>query len=313
MSGFINPPPNWPPSGPTTIQTTIPSYPYAQYSDDDGIQQFVAAYNVMGQGWVDAFNQLNLPVYSLLSGQLLDWVAQGLYGLARPILSLQQKVSSQSGPYNSIEYDRIPYDAGLVIGPVAGSYLLVNDDQFKRMITWHVYKGDGFQFSTRWLKRRVHRFINGANGTDASDNTFDVSITYSGINVTIGVPKSSVGAVLQYAVSDGVLALPFQWNFSVGFLGGPNEVFGESFVIGSANITAAMFGLTVGLGGLGVGTAMQLMAATAQPAGAGAIFGSAAIVGVVNGGTAGQGATSASTAMIFAATGKVLGAGQVFG
>ena len=38
-------------------------------------------------------------------------------------------------------------------------------------MTWHLYKGDGKTFNTRWLKRRVMRFLTGA-GQYTDDVTF---------------------------------------------------------------------------------------------------------------------------------------------
>jgi len=42
--------------------------------------------------------------------------------------------------------------------------VLTSDDVYRRILTWHFYKGDGNYLSIRWLKRRVWRFIYGKNG-----------------------------------------------------------------------------------------------------------------------------------------------------
>ncbi len=62
----------FPPSGPTTVLKTIPSFLYQQYADDENLQAFVASYNEMAQEYVDWYNQISLPVYTLQSGGLLD-------------------------------------------------------------------------------------------------------------------------------------------------------------------------------------------------------------------------------------------------
>lgn len=243
----------FPPDGPTSLLTVIRSYLYAQYTDDDALQTFVAAQNFLTQKWVDDFNNLNLPVYSMLSGQLLDWVARGLYGLTRPILSIATRSLGGYGPYNTIEYDALAYNEGVMQGLSPASYRLVNDDEFKRIITWHVYKGDGFQFTTNWLKRRVHRFLTGANGYLAlTDNTYDVSIICSGTNVEIRIPESGeIATTLQYAVYDGVLNLPFQYAFDVAF-GNWVDVAAETNVAVSADV---VFGNThLGQATIGVTT-----------------------------------------------------------
>lgn len=214
-------PAEFPPDGPVTFQKVIPSYLYKQYEDDDDLQTFVASQNYLAQKWLDDFNSLSLPVWSALSGDLLDWVGRGLYGIRRPILSYQKPapIGAGSGPYATMPYNALPYAGGRLhpanTNPV--SYLPVTDDIYKRILTWHLYRGDGFQFSTRWLKRRVHRFINGLNGyLPTEDNTYDVSVTTTGAAaVTITVTANEIGTAFQYAVIDGVLALPFQITFTV--------------------------------------------------------------------------------------------------
>lgn len=216
MSGFTNPPPNFPPSGPVTLQNTIRSYPYAQYTDDDTIQQFVAAYNYLAQQWLNDFNALNLPFYPTLSGDLLDWVAGGLYGLTRPILGIPRHRPSGAGPYNTVEHNAIAYGTAQLSAGTAPAYHYMTDDEFQRLITWHVYKGDGFQFTTGWLKRRVHRFLNGANGyMPAIDNTYDVSVFSVGFDITIEVPYSPISTTLTLAIADNRLALPYQYTYTI--------------------------------------------------------------------------------------------------
>src|SRR5208282_1169742 len=42
----------FPPDGPTTVTTIIPSYLYQQYQDDDDLLAFVQVYNALAQGYV---------------------------------------------------------------------------------------------------------------------------------------------------------------------------------------------------------------------------------------------------------------------
>lgn len=216
MSGRTSPPPFFPPTSPTTQPTVISAYPYAQYTDDDAVQAFFLAYNYLAQQWINDFNALNLPLYCALAGSLLDWVAQGLYNLTRPILGTPRARPAGLGPYNTADYNIIPYAGAVLSGGPAPVYQPVTDDEFQRIITWHTYKGDGYQYSTRWLKQRVHRFINGAAGIlTTNDNTYDVSVTYNGTDVSIEVPSSAIAQTLSLAVLDGVLALPFEYDFTV--------------------------------------------------------------------------------------------------
>jgi hypothetical protein len=66
----------------------LKSYPYQQYQDDPNIVAFFDAYNSIAQGYMDYVLGLNLPIYTQLSGPLLDWVGQGLYGFQRPTISI---------------------------------------------------------------------------------------------------------------------------------------------------------------------------------------------------------------------------------
>ena len=65
----------------------LPSYLYTQYADDVNLQSFVSAYNTMTQEYLDWFNNINLPIYTVQSGTMLDWVATGLYGIPRPTIA----------------------------------------------------------------------------------------------------------------------------------------------------------------------------------------------------------------------------------
>jgi len=102
---------SFPPSGPTGLTTALPSYLYQQYTDDDDLQAFVLAYNTYAQEFVDWFNSINLPIYTQpqIFGALLDWVAAGIYGLARPVLS--SGTFHSVGPYNTQYFNqKNPYN-----------------------------------------------------------------------------------------------------------------------------------------------------------------------------------------------------------
>src|SRR5208283_808909 len=131
--------------------------------------------------------------------------------------------------------------------PVTGPSTLVDDDVYKRCLTWHFYKGDGKYFSVRWLKRRVMRFLIGTNGSSPSiDQTYQISVTFGPNNeVTIRFIDSLIETfssselnsfmlnsqmlnvsnniitpitplpfrqIFQEAVQSGVLELPFSYT-----------------------------------------------------------------------------------------------------
>lgn len=201
----------------TALGSIIPAYVYQEYSDDQNIQAFFQAYNVMAQGYLDYMNALNLPIYTGLSGTLLDWVALGLYGIQRPVLAAVQ-FGNLIGPFNTYELDQIPINAN--IGTSTSTVFPVTDDIFKRIITWNFYKGDGTTFSTTWLKRRVMRFLAGVNGTDYVGPATQVSVRFTGdstitVALSVGAVPLTMGTVLQAAVLSNVVQLPFQYTINV--------------------------------------------------------------------------------------------------
>jgi len=202
-----------------TLQTTIPSYLYQEYSDDDALQAFVASYNQLAQTYVSSFNQLNLPIYTQppVSGAVLDWVAQGLYGIIRPTLAAT--VYHVAEAFNTYQLNQIPIDGKSTLS--TSTFYPVTDDIFRRILTWNLYKGDGRVFSAKWLKKRVARFLLGANGAPLPvADTQSVGVTYtssSHIVVTIdlgGTITSTLVAILAAAIAQNDCPLPPFYTYS---------------------------------------------------------------------------------------------------
>jgi hypothetical protein len=229
------------------LANIIPSYLYVEYNDDDDLQALVTAFNTSAQEYVTWFNQVGLPIYTgpLIVGDLLDWVAEGLYGIKRTPLpgGNDQKI----GMYGTIPYGTRPFATFKVLDPKV--YYLTNDDIFKRIITWAFFKGDGKVFNIRWLKRRIMRFLNGVNGVDFNiDQTYQISVSFgTGNQVNIGVlsktatfvggsfgatpygvlpygasklkitpfPAFQFAPILKAAIESGALELPFQYTYVV--------------------------------------------------------------------------------------------------
>ena len=208
--------PSWPTIGPTSVLNTIPSYPYVQYQDDDNVSAFFTAYNQYAQAYVNWFNALNLPIYTQapVANALLDWVAQSIYGIARPGLPTSSG-SPSIGPLNTYTPNELPlnqFNKGS-----AGTYTATSDDTFRRIITWAFYKGDGKVFNPRWLKRRINRFLNGLNGTDiVNDTQYAISVYPTGFKAwTIKLATSTESSIFKAAVQTGVIELPFQISWTV--------------------------------------------------------------------------------------------------
>lgn len=202
--------------GETSIQQIIPAYVYQEYADDDNIQAFTIAQNQIATQYLLWFNTLNLPIYTggIVAGALLDWVAQGVYGISRPAVTTGSTRSV--GAMNSYAMNTVVMNGQRTTSTLANQ--LVTDDIFRRVLTWNLYKGDGFVFNVQWLKRRVLRFLNGLNGiSPAIDNTYAVSVSVAGTVFTVTVPTgdSTTVSTLNSLIQTGACITPFQYSFSV--------------------------------------------------------------------------------------------------
>lgn len=223
----------------------LKSYVYEEYADDDDIQAFAKVFNDMSQDYLDTVNELGLPVYTQdpVSGALLDWVAEGLYGLKRPVLPTV--TVGPSGPFGSVVFGAMLLD-GYAPGSASDIYY-TNDDIFRRVITWHFFKGDGKIFNIRWLKRRVMRFLFGEDGVNFNvDQTYRISVilgvdgevniriinvlrtvtggsyfngsllgelVFDGLESTVETfPTIPAAYLLQQAFASGALEFPFQFT-----------------------------------------------------------------------------------------------------
>lgn len=148
------------------LQTIIPCYVYEQYSDDINVVAFFEAVNALAQPYLDWFNSTPLSVYTSpnISGLLLDWVGEGIYGITRPVFS--SIVTAFLAGTNAL-----PTDATFTNGYEffrSGTATPADDDFYKRVLTWVNYLGDGRSFNVQFLRWRVARFIYGSSGTNAT-------------------------------------------------------------------------------------------------------------------------------------------------
>lgn len=202
---------------PAPLDKIIPAYPYTQYNDDPNISALFNAYNQLAQGYLDYLNNLNLPCWTspAITGDLLDWIALGIYGETRPLLQISEDAIAR-GAYNTVEYNNVAY--AKLKNYVPGSASYVPDDYFKRILTWNFYKGDGSHFCIDWLKRRLARFIHGTNGIDPPvQDTFDISVTPDKGVFYISIPDygDGVGFFLKDAISQSLVKLPFIYTYNV--------------------------------------------------------------------------------------------------
>ena len=234
----------FPPTGPTTFLKTIIAYLYEQYFDDQNLQAFVDSYNAIAQQYVTWDAYVELPVYTGLSGPLLDWVGTGLYGYSRP--TIPSGFYNLRGPINTYGPNQMPINAIKRVN-IGNNYFTTTDDVYQRCLTWHFYKGDGKYFTIPWLKRRVMRFLTGTNGTaPIISQTYAISVSIATPNVFINIlsgrrqitggafpnafaPNTKrpneldsvlnpnhqsfpLAATFKAALEGGVLEFPFQYN-----------------------------------------------------------------------------------------------------
>ncbi|RQV56090.1 hypothetical protein [Burkholderia cenocepacia] len=207
--------------GTQPLQKVIPSYLYKEYQDDPSLQAFVDSFNGLSQGYLDWFNQTPLGLYTspFVVGPLLDWIGRGVYGIRRPVLASQTTL--RLAGYNANPYDTIAYNAQFYSSSETTS--IANDDIYKRVLTWHLYRGDGIQFSMQWLKNRVSRFINGANGSDWPVLNDPPSITVSGTVFAITALDSAAFEALQLCYANGAIQFPFEYQLQFNFVKFAND------------------------------------------------------------------------------------------
>jgi hypothetical protein len=158
----------------------IPAYPYSPYKDDDQIYTFFKGFNGYAQDYIDSFNALNLPIYNSKIGTFLDWVGNNIYGIPRPVFPVGYETTR--GELNSTALNEQALNE--LIHKFPENYVLANDDVYRRVITWHHWKGDGDVFNVRTLKRRIMRFLT----NQRVDQTYQVSVSFglnNQVNITI--------------------------------------------------------------------------------------------------------------------------------
>jgi len=187
-------------------QNIIKSYLYQQYQNDLDLQAFVDAYNNLTQQYADWCNTINLPIYSTLSGLMLDWIGAGYYGFPRPSIGI-----TSGAIYNIATYDVDTYGIG------STQFVAASDDIYKRILTWKLYRGDGYYMNITWLKKRLMRFLTGANGASlAIDNTDPISVKVSKTNtitITVNYPADTASVTLLIeCMNSGFLDMPLQYT-----------------------------------------------------------------------------------------------------
>jgi hypothetical protein len=261
--------------------SNLASYLYQQYADDEDLQGFVDSQNDAAQTYLDWFNSAALPYYPNLTGDLLNWVMKGLYGLDRTQLASPK--TPASGMLDTVLLNTFTLNEYVAS---TQTFYSINDDVAKRILTWDFYKGDGKHFSVRWLKRRVMRFLAGTDGLDprpyqvsadgtivlnpnfqiGAESTGAIGVVFGAGTVTVSIDQSLLSLQLnlapnilqlfKLAFEGGALELPLDYTYSVNIITNFVVVVRPTAVssTGSAATQTTGAALAVALGGTGIYT-----------------------------------------------------------
>lgn len=220
------------------MQSVIPAYLYTQYADDPNVAAFFTVINQIGQGYLNWFNQTPMAVWTSpsVSGSLLNWIGSNLYNTPRPVISSESSSSSGAMATDPMATQAM---ASFILN-TSGTAQAASDDLYKRTLTWIRYKGDGFQATIEWLRRRIARFLYGANGSDIDiglitnvniGNTGTVKI--GGFNTfawntfawnTTEIQTFTSGGVLYIKIPNLTVSQSFVDLFNSGYLPVPIQI-----------------------------------------------------------------------------------------
>lgn len=191
------------------------AYLYDEYATDPDINAWWQSRNSLTQGYLNWWNSTPLGLYTSnqVTGALLDWIGQGIYGLPRPIVSTERTgftAGLNANPLNSLALNGSIYSVSGIAEPAS-------DGIYKQFLTWWLWRGDGMVMNTNWLKRRVMRFVTGVNGSDMAVGAVPPSIVVSGDTITITIQSSSMATIMQDFLNSGLLLMPFIYTPSVVF------------------------------------------------------------------------------------------------
>ncbi|KMQ89981.1 hypothetical protein RF55_10317 [Lasius niger] len=140
----------------------IKAYAYQQYSDDPDIMALFEAHNQTAQDYLKTFLSHCPAIYidDFWDSGELTYIAWFLWGQRRWYSDYASSIDLEGA------IDDLPIDYASAGGsiPTPRQKLLINDDTFRRIMTWNLYRGDGQQFTIPWLKKRIKRWMVGVNG-----------------------------------------------------------------------------------------------------------------------------------------------------
>lgn len=195
----------------------VKSYVYQQYRDDADIIALFDAYNQIAQDYLKTFLSHSPAIYidDVWTSGELTYLAWFLWGQRRWYSDYASSIDLE-GAIDELPIDWISAGGSL---PKPRQKLLINDDTFRRIMTWNLYRGDGAQFTIPWLKKRIKRWMIGVNGYAplfGDANEISVNISNKIVNISVVTTDTSLLLSLQAALYSGALNVPagFTFNFS---------------------------------------------------------------------------------------------------
>lgn len=187
------------------------AYLYWQWRGDPYLKVFVDTYNELSDQYLDEIRNLNLPNFYTKSGLWLDYVAKNIYGISRKQVLYAHNLIYRG--LNTVTPNVVDPNAARIIKYSTAHTM--SDEEFKKVIQWNFYKGDGFCFSIPYLKRRIIRFLNitCSNVIDINDISIQVQDKKFKITILNELANSPFMTLLRDVISNGLINLPFMFNF----------------------------------------------------------------------------------------------------
>jgi hypothetical protein len=195
------------PFNPDAISTDNPVYVYTgnDFEKSPDVQALVEVANGGFNAVIENLRNLNVGLYNDKCCEWLDWFASGVFGFYRPTIAIGDAVRADGG-WGAFGFGENGWGYGVLSSDP--SFETVPDSIFKKVIEWHLYRADGFQFSIPWLRRRIQRFT----GESV------VGITLSSWTFTIELSKNKTTSFFKYLQSSGKLMLPEQYSYTVNLI-----------------------------------------------------------------------------------------------
>lgn len=176
-------------------ETPIQPYLYDQYRYASGAANMFAVHRAaLNARWAELRDRyVNLPDYTseTITGTLLSWVCESIYGVPRPTLQ-----------YSITKYDVSTYDSALY--DLASDAIPAPDDVLRKIVEWNCKRDMMGPFSIPVLKHKCAAFL----GVPVES----IYVSQSGRVFTVSVPTNYYSPSLQACFELSVVNLPCEYQ-----------------------------------------------------------------------------------------------------